>query len=208
MGVAIKAPFKIHTTVTIETIVHKLLSLSEVRDDIYNKTMAYYYKFVCDRAREEIKRITCGRIQWWVLKMKNKNYSCEQYWLILFCWFFSPIFVQNILHIQFSSTQLIFGFMVPYWLFVLATIVYERYNLFSYLHRYYPYEYKKLKRLSIGTIEDRIEYLDFLDNFYPEGDKEWVMIQSNLKKHMHFVIVSFFSVGGFALLYFNLLVVD
>ncbi len=98
--------------------------------------------------------------------------------------------------------------MVPYWLFVMATIAYERYNFFSYLHRHYPYEYKKLKRLSIGTVEDRIEYRDFLDNFYPEGDKEWVMIQSNLKNHMRFVIVSFFTVGVFALLYFNLLVVD
>ena len=63
VGVAIKAPLDFHTSVSY-THVEKLFSIPEIRDNIYNQVRAYYYKFICERIRQEVERITDGRIRW------------------------------------------------------------------------------------------------------------------------------------------------
>lgn len=140
--------------------------------------------------------------------MKNNKHSCTKYWVVLFCWFFSPLFISRILNIHISSNQLIFGFIMPYCLFVIATIPYEKYHFFSYLRKNYPYEYKKLKRLETGGIKNNLEYRDFIDNFSPDNDEEWERIQDNLDDHTHFLTASFFAVGCFSLIYLIFLSLD
>ena len=76
---------------------------------------------------------------------EKKHSSVKKYWIILALWFFLPMFIKNILKIQMPSSTLMFGFVPPYWLFVMATFAYERYVIMSYLKKKYPLEVKERK---------------------------------------------------------------
>lgn len=142
------------------------------------------------------------------MRARERKHSCKKYWLVLFCWMLAPMFASKVLDFPLRSIHIIFMFATPYWLFVMATTVYERYYMFDYLRKHYPYEYKKLKRLETGTEKERLEYRDFLDSFSPEDDKEWEMIQLNLEEHMRFVLASYLSVACFSFIYLVFLAVD
>ena len=55
----------------------------------------------------------------------NKDKHSKKYWIILVCWFFSPLFIRRIFHNQVVSENVIFVLIAIYWIFVLATFAYE-----------------------------------------------------------------------------------
>lgn len=123
-------------------------------------------------------------------------HSCQKYWTIFLCWFTAPILILGLLHKEVCSIHFMFGYLLPYWLFVMATFAYERYYLLSYLERNHPGEYWKRRRNT--ALRRGGEYLDmeFLTTFSFEGDSEWTRLQENLKGYLAFVLASFLGVGA------------
>ncbi len=131
---------------------------------------------------------------------EKKHSSVKKYWIILALWFFLPMFIKNILKIQMPSSTLMFGFVPPYWLFVMATFAYERYVIMSYLKKKYPLEVKERKGKAVFSEGKKLDF-NFLMSFSPPNDSEWKAIQSNFKEYMNFVSVSFIAVICFGFIY-------
>lgn len=140
--------------------------------------------------------------------MKKRKHSCDKYWIILLCWIFSSLFISKTLNVQLHTTYIMFAFVLPYWLFVMATLVYERHYLLSYIREKYPSEYKRLKRAEFGIEGERSDYIDFFDIFSPEEDEEWEKLQLNFERYILFVKISFLSTACSSFFYLFFLVVD
>ena len=125
----------------------------------------------------------------------NKDKHSKKYWIVLVCWFFSPLFIRRIFHNQVVSENVIFVLIAIYWIFVLATFAYENHLVTSYLKVHYLHEFKKRETCFLigrGGVD-----LSFIFSFSPENDDKWKNIQSNFRNYLLFLFISF----GFVPLY-------
>ena len=116
----------------------------------------------------------------------NKDKHSKKYWIILVCWFFSPLFIRRIFHNQVVSENVIFVLIAIYWIFVLV---------WSDLKVHYLHEFKKRETCFLigrGGVD-----LSFIFSFSPENDDKWKNIQSNFRNYLLFLFISF----GFVPLY-------
>ena len=100
------------------------------------------------------------------MKNRKRHSSTKKNWIILVVWFFLPIFIKNVLKIQMPSSALMFGFVPPYWIFVIATFVYERHSIMSYLEKNYPLEIKRRKGKAVFSEGEKLDF-NFLVSFSP-----------------------------------------
>ena len=141
-------------------------------------------------------------------KKKETIHSMEKYWAILFCWFFSPLFLKAFFRVRLSENLLAFGFTVGYWVFMMIAAARENHCFDSYLKKHYYHIWKKEEmesaRISrshrVRAFWQIREYPPFTFS-PPEGDKELEAFYRERKSLYHFILVSFFAEGAFGLLY-------
>lgn len=112
-------------------------------------------------------------------------------------WFLSPL-----LFPQISSIAFMFGFLAPYWLFVIAAFLRESYRVDSYLKKHYSWEVKQ-RTAQLQTLWSSGSQVDlsFIFSFSPPGDEQWKALQSHYRKFFPFPFISFGAVPCMVILY-------
>lgn len=140
-------------------------------------------------------------------KKEQKLHSMEKYWLILFCWFFSPLFLKTVFKVRISENLLGFGFTIGYWLFVMITAAWEAHHQETWLKKHYYHIWKKeemesekIRRSHRIRAFWHIREYTFLFHSTTE-DKELAAFYRERKSLYHFIFTSFFAEAAFGLFY-------
>ena len=124
----------------------------------------------------------------------------KKHWLTLIIWFLSPLVISSVFHRKITFELLVYGLMLPYWLFVMASFAYEGTRIMSYVKNHFPREYKK--RMANNTLDHK-----FLTSFAPAlYDEKWKTAQARYRSSLRFTFISLLLEGCFALVYFTFFV--
>ena len=138
-------------------------------------------------------------------KKKKRTYSMTKYWVILACWFFSPLVLSKGFGVSVPKGVLE-ALIALYWIFVMVAAICKQTSAQWYLEKNYPHETRaaKVKYLPSAwppNINLDETFWEYLRRNPPPGDEEWPKMQKQLDQFLIYAAVSFGAVGAYAFLY-------
>lgn len=139
------------------------------------------------------------------MKKRKRSYSMTRYWVILVCWFFSPLVLSMGFGVVLPGGALE-ALIALYWVFVMVTAICKQTSAKWYLEKNHPYEARVAKLRYIPSawpppVRGQEPFWDYFRRNPPPGDEEWLKMQKQLDQFLIYIAVSFGAAGAFAFLY-------